>query len=105
MRAYRQGGAFVVVVDAEEVEAFASTWPGSNLTTTAGKEFSFAADTGDLIDAWTLDGERRLSTEPDDGPALLALAEDACLFGARTLALEGVLAIRYPSEIKASPSP
>lgn len=38
MRAYLQGGYFVVEIDPEEVEAFASTWPGSNMTTTAGKD-------------------------------------------------------------------
>lgn len=105
MRAYLQGGAFVVEIDPEEVEAFASTWPGSNLTTTAGKEFGFRVDNGDLVDAWTVQGDRRISTESDDGPALLALSEDACLFGARTLELESVMAIRYPTEPAFSPRP
>ncbi len=105
MRAYLQGGYFVVEIDPEEVEAFASTWPGSNLTTTAGKEFSFSAANGDLVDAWTVQGDRRASTESEDGSALLALSEDACLFGARTLELESVMGIRYPSEAVASPRP
>lgn len=105
MRAYLQGGAFVVEIAPEEVDAFASTWPGSNLTTTAGKEFSFSTDNGDIIDAWTVVDGHRVSTEPDDGAALLALSEDACLFGARALALESVLEIRYPNEAPARPTP
>lgn len=105
MRAYLQGGVFVVEIDPEEVDAFASSWPGSNLTTAAGKEFSFSARTGDIVDAWTVVDGHRLSTEPDDGAALLALSEDACLFGARTLGLESVMAIRYPSEAVAAPTP
>lgn len=105
MRAYLQGGAFVVEIDREEVDAFASTWPCSNLTTTSGKEFSFSVETGDLIDAWTVSRGRRYTTESDDGPALLALSEDACLFGARSLSLDGVMAIRSPTEPTASPAP
>ena len=105
MRAYMQGGAFVVEIDRDEVDAFASRWPCSNLTTTSGKEFSFSVENGDLIDAYTVSRGRRYSTESDDGPALAALAEDACLFGARTLSLENVLAIRFPAETAASPSP
>lgn len=105
MRAYLQGGAFVVEIDREEVDAFASMWPCSNLTTTSGKEFSFSIENGDLIDASTVSRGRRYSTEDDDGPALAALAEDACLFGARTLSLVDVLAIRAPSEAVASPAP
>lgn len=105
MRACLQGGEFVVEVDPEEVEKFAAHWPCSNLTTTAAKEFSFSAGNGNLIDACTLADGRRLSTLEDDGPALAALAEQALLFGARTLDLQSVLEIRFPQETVASPGP
>lgn len=103
MRAYLQGGAFVVEVTPEEVEEFASSWPCSNLTTTAGKEFSFSSENGDLIDAYTVIDGRHQSTLEDDGPALAALADDALLFGARALDLRSVLEIRFPNETPASP--
>jgi hypothetical protein len=105
MRARLQDGEFVVEVDPEEVEEFAAHWPCSNLTTTAAKEFSFSAGNGDLIDACTLGDGRRLSTLEDDGPALAALAEEALLFGARTLDLRSVLEIRFPQETAAAPRP
>ncbi|MGU3404596.1 hypothetical protein [Methylobacterium brachiatum] len=105
MRARLQGGEFVVEVDREEVEEFASHWPCSNLTTSAAKEFSFSAGNGDLIDACTLSDGQRLSTLEDDGPALAALAEEALLFGARALDLRSVLEIRFPQETAAAPRP
>lgn len=105
MRAYMQGGGFVVEVDRDEVDAFASRWPCSNLTVTSGKEFTFSAENGDILDAATVSRGRRYSTEADDGPALAALADDACRFGAQTLDLTEVLAIRFPDLVPAAPRP
>jgi hypothetical protein len=105
MRAYLQGGEYVVEVGSDEVDAFASSWPCSNLTADAGKEFVFSATTGDIIDAATVTRGGRYPTETDDGPALAALAEDACRFGARTLELTEVIAIRFPEAASGAPRP
>lgn len=106
MRAYMQGGGgFVVEVDPDEIEAFSSRWPCSNLTVTSGKEFLFSAENGDILDAATVSRGRRFSTEADDGSALAALADDACRFGAQALGLTDVLAIRFPDLAQAAPRP
>ncbi|GJD90931.1 hypothetical protein BHAOGJBA_4475 [Methylobacterium hispanicum] len=105
MRAYMQGGGYVVEVDRDEVDAFASEWPCSNLTVTSGKEFVFSASNGDILDAFTLSRGRRYSTEADDGPALAALADDACRFGAQTLGLTDVIAVRFPDLAPGAPRP
>lgn len=96
MNAVQHQGSYTVVVDVEDVRAFAATWPSSGLDTDATYEFTFSGANGDLVDVSMARDGRTLDTADVDGPALAALSEDAGLFGARELGLDDVLAIRYP---------
>ena len=104
MRAEQLHSSYTVVVDVEDVRAFAASWPCSGLDTDASYGFTFSSGNGDLVDTeMTVDG-RTTDTSGSDGPALAALSEDAGLFGARELGLEDVLAIRYP-DVASAPAP
>lgn len=99
MKAELRNSTYTVTVSPEEVHAFASTWPCSGLNTDLGFVFEFSASNGDLVDLNEIrDGRAFPHDDEGDGPALVALSDDACRFGAETLELEDVIAIRYPGQ-------
>lgn len=76
MKARMIGAAYVNVnVSAREVEDFMRRWPCSGLR---GRALCFQFDTrnGDLVELW---GAR----DDEDGPALVALSEDASNYAAK----------------------
>ncbi len=80
MKAFDNGCFYSVSVSAAEVENFKSTWPCSGLPGHA-IWFQFDKRNGDLVDI-----------KPDsnnfDGPALLALSNDAQAYGKKRLKIQ-----------------
>lgn len=98
MQADRIGAEYSVSVDKDDVVAFMRSWPCSGLDADASYRFVFSASNGDLVDLTVTRGDGHVdTTESEDGPALLALSEDAGRFGAEELGLEEVIAIRFPT--------
>lgn len=82
------GSTYRVTVTTAEVVAFAATWPCSALRHKP-VTFEFSATTGDMVDS---DDARQHPGA--DGSALLALADDAMIYGAKRAGLRGVLELR-----------
>jgi len=72
MRASRIGSGCSVSASEQDVAGFCQSWPASNLRGLRGVTFEFARN-GDLIDIKYRNG----SSEDWDGPALVALSNDA----------------------------
>lgn len=68
------GSCYNVQVSKAEVEAFKAKWPCSDFPSRA-ITFQFDKRNGDLVDIWP-------DSSKFDGPALVALSEDAQAFGA-----------------------
>lgn len=77
MRCTPLGSAFNVAVSETDIQAFNRSWPGSNLRGLRGVTFQFHARSGDLIDIWYRNGD----ADRWDGPALVALSQDAQQYG------------------------
>ena len=65
-----------VACSADDVRAFAASWPCSGLHGLQGVTFEFAGN-GDLVDVTYRNG----NSERWDGPALVALSQDAQAYG------------------------
>ena len=86
MQCFDNGCFYTVTVTAREVYAFSRQWPCSGLRDRP-VTFQFDKRNGDLVDS----NDSR--NHPDaDGNALVALSNDAMLYGARKLKLADVLA-------------
>lgn len=85
MRTFDNGIYYSVLVSEREVENFARRWPCFG--NVRAYWFQFDKRNGDLIDT-------DANEEDADGAGIVALAEDAMLYGARRLRLFDVLAIR-----------
>lgn len=74
-----QGICVRVITRPYEVRAFAQKWPGSNLPDDAGFDFVFDARNGDCVDIQVRNEAGRIcaAAAEFDGPALLALSNDA----------------------------
>lgn len=77
MRVFDQGSEFRVTVSANEVYEFRRRWPCSGLSTEHGVSFTFDKRNGDLVDVHHPGSE--------DGPALVALSQDAQAYGEKKL--------------------
>lgn len=97
MEVKRYRTTYTVLVSDKEVQEFSSRWPASNLDEDASYIFEFSNQNGDLLALNAINDGKVRSTEDDDGPALLALSQDAGEFGAVELELQEVLDIRYPT--------
>lgn len=75
MRAFDQGSLYRVTVSEEEVRDFARRWPCSGLQ--GRVSFTFEKRSGDLVDV--------AHPGSEDGPALLALSQDAQEYGRKQL--------------------
>lgn len=101
MEATLNGTVYTVLVSNAEVCDFASQWPGHHFDTDAEYIFEFEVRNSDLVDLNAVrDGVAVPTEEDEDGPEFVAMSEDAGKFGAETLNLEDVIAIRYPSSPK-----
>ena len=78
MRVRDLGSAFNVSVSRWEVQEFGESWPCAELPD-KGITFQFDKGNGDLIDVWPND---------IDGPAVLALSQDAQEYGSKRLKLK-----------------
>ena len=96
-----EGTSYSVTVTSAEVISFAATWPCHGLDLDSEYVFQFDARNGDLVEVSALRDGIRLDdvTEDEDGSALGALCDDACLTGAEELGLRDVLGIRFGQEI------
>lgn len=72
MRIEHVGSGCRVHVSAQDIAYFCRRWPASGLHGLRGVEFEFAKN-GDLVDIEYRNG----SSEDWDGPALVALSQDA----------------------------
>lgn len=79
MRAFDNGSLYSVSITAREVYEFKRRWPCSGLPDCC-VTFQFNKRSGDLVDI--------TSRRPFDGPAALALSEDAQAYGRKRLNLE-----------------
>lgn len=96
MKAVLKGSHYSVTVPIDELLMFAKQWPCHNLDLDAEYVFECDARNGDLVEIGKfVDGGYVSTDDAEDGPALLALSEEAGEFGARDLNLTDVLAIRY----------
>lgn len=82
MRVFDNGSFYSVSVSQSEVETFKDNWPCSYLPDRA-VTFQFDKRNGDLVDIWPYRVAHLF-----DGPAALALAEDAQAYGRKRLKLE-----------------
>jgi hypothetical protein len=76
MRYFDQGAFYRVTVAADEVEAFAASWPGFTLSGRIA--FTFDSRNGDLVE---IHGYGSAGT--NDSDALVALSRDAQSYGER----------------------
>jgi hypothetical protein len=76
MKAYNQGAYYRVACNQWDVRYFAQAWPWSGLRCNP-ISFTFQTSNGDLVE--------HTAKEDEDGPALLALSEDAMWYGAKQL--------------------
>jgi hypothetical protein len=98
--------AYSVVAHEDDVEAVRRRWPGADIPEGRSYRFEFSARKGDLLEV-----TRYVWGEPDhgpfmvgsdeegievDGPAELAVSEEAGRFGAENLGLDDLIALRYP---------
>lgn len=98
MEARSRGSVYLVAVSPKELSDFAKSWPGHHFDIDNEYVFEFDRKNGDLIDMNILRGdELHPLPEDQDGPEFVALAEEACRWGAEALLLDDVMAIRYPS--------
>ena len=81
MRVYDNGCFFTVAVSARDVETFKRSWPCSGLPSRA-VAFQFDKRNGDLVDITPYRYAHRF-----DGPAAVALSEDAQAYGRKRLKL------------------
>ena len=96
MRASLNGSFYTVVAEIDDVQEFAKSWPCHGLNLDAEYTFEFSAKNGDIVDLSATEDGKPFDTS-DSGAALSALSEDAGRYGAETLGLEDVLAIRFPA--------
>lgn len=96
MEAVNAGKNYRVTVRVDELLAIAQRWPAHNFDLDAEYVFEFDGKNGDLVDVEKfVDGKFTVPDETEDGPEHVALAEEACEFGARELGLSSVLEIRF----------
>jgi hypothetical protein len=79
MRTYDNGSFYTVTCSEHDVRDFKSTWPCSGLPTRS-ISFQFDKRNGDLVDI-------RPDSQHFDGPALVALSQDAQAYGKKRLKL------------------
>lgn len=96
MRASLSGSYYTVVAGTDDIRGLAEQWPCHGLNLDAEYAFEFSAKNGDLVDVTATEDGKPFDAD-DDGGALAALCDDAGRFGAEHLALDDVLAIRYPT--------
>lgn len=76
MRFFDLGRGYNVAVSEQDIKDFNRGWPASELRGLRGVTFQFEK-TGDLLDIWYRNGD----SDRWDGPALLALSQDAQKYG------------------------
>lgn len=81
IRVSDQGAFFSVAVSEDAIYEWCKRWPASGLRGLKGVTFQFDKRNGDLVDVTYRNG----TSEDWDGPALLALSEDAQEAGMRRL--------------------
>lgn len=82
VRVSNLGSAVNVTVSERAIDAWRECWPGSGLGGLRGVTFQFSKKNGDLIDIWY----KNSGAEKWDGPALVALSEDAFAVAEQRLA-------------------
>lgn len=74
MRVYDKGAYIGVSLNTNDIQAFRQQWPASGLHALKRVYFEYQVSNGDLVD---MRCNQRSSCGKFDGPALLALANDA----------------------------